>query len=125
MDPRLFSEWAQIDDRLRRAIIARDAGEHAPSTRSPDCWPQASRDPNSTGAVMASLLFIVSRTESGTYTYLRHALAKGSGDVIVDRRQGERRRVRQDVTCDRRYGDRRHRDVTGDLQTSGWALVHR
>ena len=58
---------------------------------------------------MAALLFIVSRDESRTYTYVKHALAKERIDVIIDRRNGDRRR----------------RDVAKDLETSGWALVRR
>lgn len=58
---------------------------------------------------MAALLFIVSRDESRTYTYVKRALAKERIDVIIDRRNGDRRR----------------RDVAKDLETSGWALVRR
>ena len=58
---------------------------------------------------MAALLFIVSGDESRTYTYVKRALAKERIDVIIDRRNGDRRR----------------RDVAKDLETSGWALVRR
>ena len=58
---------------------------------------------------MAALPFIVSRDESRTYTYVKRALAKERIDVIIDRRNGDRRR----------------RDVAKDLETSGWALVRR
>jgi len=58
---------------------------------------------------VAALLFIVSRDESRTYTYVKRALAKERIDVIIDRRNGDRRR----------------RDVAKDLETSGWALVRR
>jgi len=30
MDPRLFDEWVQFDDHLRRAISARDTGQFGP-----------------------------------------------------------------------------------------------
>ena len=73
---------------------------------------------------MAGLLFIVSRTKPGTYAYMR--LVSESDDVVLfDRRQGDRRRVNQRVTSERRHGDRRRRDVTPDLQKSGWAQVRR
>ena len=51
----------------------------------------------------------MSRDESRTYTYVKRALAKERIDVIIDRRNGDRRR----------------RDVAKDLETSGWALVRR
>jgi hypothetical protein len=72
---------------------------------------------------VASLLFIVSRTEPGRYSYLKHVFAGESGDVIVDRRTEERRRGGKPATADRRHGDRRQRDITRELESSGWALV--
>ena len=73
---------------------------------------------------MAGLLFIVSRTKPGTYAYMR--LVSESDDVVLfDRRNGDRRRANQRVTSERRQGDRRRRDVTADLQKSGWAQVRR
>jgi hypothetical protein len=73
---------------------------------------------------MAGLLFIVARTKPGTYAYMK--LVSESDDVVLfDRRQGDRRRVDQRVTSERRRGERRHRDVTTDLQKSGWAQVRR
>jgi hypothetical protein len=71
---------------------------------------------------MAGLLFIVSRTKPGTYTYMK--LVSESEDVVLfDRRQVDRRRIDQRVTAERRHSERRHRDVMPDLQKSGWALV--
>jgi hypothetical protein len=73
---------------------------------------------------MANLLLIVSRTKPGTFAYLK--LVSESGDVVIlDRRESDRRRIRQPVTPERRNGDRRRRDVTPDLHKSGWALVRR
>jgi hypothetical protein len=43
-------------------------------------------------AIMADLLFIVSRTESRQHLYLKHVFADESRDVVLDRRMGERRR---------------------------------
>ena len=74
---------------------------------------------------MASLLFIVSRESPGRYSYLKHVFAGESGDVIVDRRQGDRRERQGAATNERRRSDRRQRDVTPELQSSGWALVRR
>ena len=76
-------------------------------------------------AVMAGLLFIVSPMEPGRYVYLKYGIARRNGDVILDRRKEDRRRIRHNAaTPERRYGDRRHRDITRELQTSGWAVVH-
>jgi hypothetical protein len=72
---------------------------------------------------MAGLLFIVSRTKPGTFTYMK--LVSENEDVILDRRNGDRRRIYQRATPERRHGERRRRDVMTDLQTSGWALVRR
>ena len=71
---------------------------------------------------MAGVLFIVSRTKPGTYTYMK--LVSESEDVVLfDRREVDRRRIDQRVTPERRHGERRHHDVMPDLQKSGWALV--
>ena len=75
---------------------------------------------------MADLLFIVSRTESRQYLYLKQVFADESRDVVLDRRMGERRRsVRPPPIREKRHIGRRQRDVTGELQSSGWALVRR
>jgi hypothetical protein len=65
----------------------------------------------------------VSRTKPGTFTYMK--LVSENEDVILDRRNGDRRRIYQRATPERRHGERRRRDVMTDLQTSGWALVRR
>ena len=74
---------------------------------------------------MAGLLFIVSPTKPGTYTYMK--LVGDTKDlVIVDRRKADRRRILLRATPERRSGgERRRRDVMTDLQKSGWALVRR
>jgi len=76
---------------------------------------------------MAGLLFIVSPTETGAYAYLKYALARDSGEVIFDRRKADRRRSPQGAVARecRQSGDRRRRDITTQLETFGWALVHR
>jgi hypothetical protein len=73
---------------------------------------------------MAGLVFIVSPTKPGTYAYMK--LVSESEDVVLfDRRKGDRRRAHERVPNERRQGERRRRDVTSDLQKSGWALVRR
>jgi hypothetical protein len=74
---------------------------------------------------MADLLFIVSRTELKQYLYLRHVFADESKDVVLDRRMGERRSISRPPLAEQRHVERRHRDVTPELQSSGWALVRR
>ena len=76
---------------------------------------------------MADLVFIVSRTEPKTYRYIQHVFAGESSDVgvILDRREHERRRSRRSPPTERRHEERRHRDVTGELQSSGWAVARR
>jgi hypothetical protein len=74
---------------------------------------------------MAAFLFIVSRTEPKQYFYLKHVYADESRDVVLDRRGGERRKSPRLPPSERRYVERRSRDITRDLQSSGWALVLR
>jgi hypothetical protein len=74
---------------------------------------------------MADLVFIVSRTEPKHYLYLKHEFADESSDVVLDRRAGERRRSQRSLPTERRHMQRRHRDVTWELQSSGWAVVRR
>src|SRR5215470_12430205 len=99
MDPRLFAEWAQIDDHLRRAISARDEGQLPQSGRG------ASRERQA--CLTGDLLCIVSRADARTYTYLKDARVSQRMDVIADRRIGDRRRVPRPTTPDRRNRDRR------------------
>ena len=76
-------------------------------------------------ASVARLLLIVSRMDLARYTYLKLVLDSGTADVVLDRRAGERRWRLKRVSAERRRDDRRQRDVTEDLQTSGWTLVSR
>ena len=73
---------------------------------------------------MADMLFIVSRTKPGTYAYMK-LVSESEAVVLFDRRNGDRRQIREGVTTERRHGERRRRDVTTDLQKSGWAQVPR
>ena len=74
---------------------------------------------------MARLLIIVSRTNPAQQTYLKHVFGSQTEDVILDRRVGERRERLARAVPERRRGERRQRDITNDLQVSGWALVRR
>ena len=74
---------------------------------------------------MVDLPFIVSRTEPKQYLYLKHVFADESRDVVLDRRGGERRQSQRRPPAERRHVERRHRDITRELQSSGWALVRR
>ena len=76
-------------------------------------------------AIVADLLFIVSRTEPKQFLYLKHVFADESRDVVLDRRIGERRRSLRPPPVEKRHVNRRQRDVTRELQSSGWALVRR
>jgi hypothetical protein len=69
------------------------------------------------------LLLIVSRTEPGHYTYLRRVFGGAAVDVILDRRMAERRQRLEEAAPDRRREFRRQRDISKDLQVSGWAVV--
>src|SRR5439155_1248107 len=79
--------------------------------------------PATTG--VARLLLIVSRMDLARYTYRKLVLDSGTADVILDRRAGGRRWRQKRVSAERRRDDRRQRDLTEDLQTSGWAMVSR
>src|SRR5947209_20308815 len=74
-------------------------------------------------ASVVRLLLIVSRTDPGHYTYLKRVLGGAAVDVIVDRRVAERRQRLEQAADDRRQESRRQRDISMDLQASGWALV--
>ncbi len=116
MDPRLFAEWAEMDDRLRRTISARAEDPLAHSGAG------GGRDDHAAG----EFLFVVSRDDTKTYSYLKHAMeSEDVIDVVLDRRNGDRRHVGRPTLLDRRHGCRRRRDVTADLRVHGWALVHR
>jgi hypothetical protein len=75
--------------------------------------------------VTPRLLFIVSRMDLARYASLKLEFDGATGEVILDRRLGERRWRLKRVAAERRGIDRRRQDVTEDLETSGWALVGR
>jgi len=80
---------------------------------------------NSAKAVTVPLLLIVSRTELARYAHLKFTFDSQTGDVVLDRRVGERRWRQKRVGAEKRSVDRREQDITRDLEASGWALVSR
>ena len=74
---------------------------------------------------MADLLFIVSRSEPKRYMYLKHEYADEGKEVILDRRGSDRRRSQKPPPFERRHVERRQRDITPELQASGWAVLRR
>jgi PAS domain S-box-containing protein len=134
-----ISEILEAVDRIR-AIVARmrhltrvELLEDCPGlppmldlTRSSE--PQADQTlpgPRGEPATGGSCLIIVARDGPARYENLHSMFADSAIDVIVDRRVGERRRSGADASGERRRGSRRRRDISGDLQTRGWALVMR
>ena len=68
------------------------------------------------------LLFVVSQHEAALYENLRRELAGLSGvQVILERRQGERRVEHQHVAEDQRRDDRRLRQ--GDVSALGYTVI--
>ncbi len=66
MDQRLFSEWAQVDDHLRRAIIVRDAlgcGQRVQPRMTANTY----RDWSSADGHVGGLLSVIAREERGAY----------------------------------------------------------
>ena len=74
-------------------------------------------------AAVTRQLLIVSRSQQERYAYLRYVFDTETGEVILDRRVGDRRSPQETVPAERRREERRRRDVTPDLQAFGWALV--
>jgi hypothetical protein len=77
---------------------------------------------------MPAHVFVVSRHQPDLYAYLsREFAAEEDVRVLLDRRQGERRRVgdrRRLPRGDRRQTDRRLRgEVPGQINTLGYAFV--
>jgi hypothetical protein len=70
-----------------------------------------------------TLLYIVSRDRPALYEHLKRQFAGTGAQVILDRRQGERRRDTRAFGLERRRGDRRTRDVGAELAGVGWAVV--
>ena len=74
---------------------------------------------------MAGDLLIVARNQRSLYEYLKHDFEDDPDvQVVMDRRQGERRQAREPWTAERRRGDRRTRPPIDDkLESIGFAVV--
>ena len=71
-----------------------------------------------------SHLFIVARHNVALYEYLKEEFANEPVRVILDRRQGERRRRTEAHEGERRLSDHRSRlDLQEALRTRGFVLV--
>jgi hypothetical protein len=75
---------------------------------------------------MTPLLFVVSRKEPERYHYLQRVFAQEVAvEVVLDRREGERRRKPGAPQTERRRRERRQREVIHELMRLGYALVRR
>ena len=74
---------------------------------------------------MARYLFVVSRRDSALFTYLKERFADDTNvTIVLDRRQGERRRWPEVVPMERRRRDRRARpEVDAELQSSSYTVI--
>ncbi len=73
---------------------------------------------------MRQSLFIAARDRSEVYGSLKRNFTGVEGvEVILDRRQGERRRGGEVLGVERRRGDRRTHKIDADLNSLGFAVV--
>lgn len=73
--------------------------------------------------MLRNLLYVVSRRRPDLYAYLKRLAAEDGIPVILDRREGDRRAAAAAPEVERRRTDRRVRDISGDLDAIGWAIV--
>jgi hypothetical protein len=73
---------------------------------------------------MDRLLVIVSAEAPARFEYLKYVFGD-TVDVIVDRREHQRRGPGATTAGGKRRTERRQHDIDKDLATSGWALVRR
>ena len=97
----------------------------AAHTRRVVTVPRGQRDTEAAEKVL--LLIIFASTETTLCTCVKEAFAESETvRVILDRRNGERRREARTVGAERRYGERRDRLLIGEqLRSEGWAFVYR
>ena len=83
-------------------------------------------EPHYQGPV-SRLLFIVARNEDQLLEELRRSFAGIPGvEVVVDRRQSDRRLAAHGAPSERRHHDRRAASsLDTHLATMGWVVVHR
>ena len=69
------------------------------------------------------MLVILARDNRQLFWPLYREFIEDDIEVIVDRRQGERRREARAAAVERRYGDRRAAPIDQHLLEQGWAVV--
>ncbi len=75
---------------------------------------------------MSELLFVVERQRPGVYESLkRNCVDVDNVQVVLDRRQQERRRSATRLERDRRQSERRMRKIDGELAALGFAVIKR
>jgi hypothetical protein len=89
-------------------------------------FPDPRGEPHRPGLV-SRLLFIVARNEDELLEELRRSFAGiPRVEIVVDRRQGQRRRSAHGAQIERRQQDRRAAPpLDTRLATMGWAVAHR
>jgi len=92
----------------------------------PKSWTEGSKHREDTNGQVAKQILVVARDRQKLYEYAQRAFSgNATVDVILDRRNGERRRSRdRSGTPERRRGDRRLLlEIDNHLRALGWAVV--
>jgi hypothetical protein len=79
--------------------------------------------PAAKGAKTPHLLYVVSRESPEVYQRLKRQVADAGVEIVLDRRQGERRREPRVIGVEQRRRERRVTDIRTDLARMGWAIV--
>jgi hypothetical protein len=75
---------------------------------------------------MKRVLYVVARHEQKLYIKFTKAYAGSETiQVVLDRRQRQRRQTYSPPATDRRKEERRWHDITKNLKTIGWAMVRK
>jgi len=71
-------------------------------------------------------LFVIAQHDRERLDFVRRLFGRGPEvEVVLDRRDRERRGRPAPESIERRHQDRRQHDVSGDLRAVGWAYVRR
>jgi len=92
----------------------------------PKSWTEGSKQREDTSGQVAKQILVVARDRQKLYEYAKRAFSgNASVEVILDRRNAERRRSRDGSgTPERRRGDRRLMlEIDNHLRALGWAVV--
>jgi len=92
----------------------------------PKSWTEGSKHREDTNGQVAKQILVVARDRQKLYEYAKRAFSgNATVEVILDRRNGERRRSRdRSGTPERRQGDRRLLlEIDNHLRALGWAVV--